>query len=80
MKTLSESTLEQQPSTMKFKDAPLGVRFKHTGEQKSYVKLSGTDKGLICDWYGNIERVQMQYFFVDKNKGIDFDTEIEIIS
>ena len=71
---------------MKFKDAPTGARFKYPKMDKIFVKLNSFPKGmlhdgngLICQWNGNVEGYQSFCSFVDKENGIDYDTEIELI-
>jgi hypothetical protein len=71
---------------MKFKDAPVGARFKYPDSDKIWVKINSYPKGqfdsgdgLICAWKGNIKGHQSFCSFVDKENGIDFDTEVELI-
>ena len=66
---------------MKFKDAPIGVRFKYPNSNKIWVKIHSHHKsdGLIVQWNGNVEGHQSHCSFVDENKGIDFDTIVELI-
>lgn len=71
---------------MKFKDAPVGVRFKYPNLNSVWVKINSYPKsmsndglGLICSWNGNVEGYQDYCSFVCEDKGIDFDTEIELI-
>ena len=67
---------------MKFKDAPIGARFNFIGDDMPkdvYVKLNDHDDGLIVKWNGNIEGRQSYCCWLDKENGIDFDTEIELI-
>lgn len=71
---------------MKFKDAPVGARFKYPNNEKTWVKINSFPKGLfnegnglICEWNGNIEGHQQYCSFIDEESGIDFDTEIELI-
>ena len=73
---------------MKFKDAPIGARFKYPGDKSEsiWVKLNAYPKGLyhdgnglICKWNGNVEGHQSFCSFVDESLGVDFETEIEIL-
>ncbi len=71
---------------MKFKDAPIGARFKYPGSDKIWVKLNSYPKGprydgdgLICAWNGNVIGYQSFCSFVDEGEGIDFDSEIELV-
>lgn len=71
---------------MKFKDAPIGARFKYPNLDTVWVKLNSYPKGnfndgdgLICSWNGNIKGHQSFCSFVDKEGGIDFNTEVELI-
>lgn len=71
---------------MKFKDAPIGARFKFSNSENIWVKLNSYPKGqhndgngLICSWHGNVEGHQSFCSFVDEESGIDFETEIELI-
>lgn len=71
---------------MKFKDAPIGARFKYPNNEKIFVKLNSYPKsqfhdgnGLICSWNGNVKGDQEFYSFADEDFGIDFDTEIELV-
>lgn len=71
---------------MKFKDAPIGARFKYPESSDVWVKLNSnpkgmfsSGKGLICKWNGNVEGWQSFCSFVDEEDGIDFNTEIELI-
>ena len=50
---------------MKFKDAPIGARFKYPESEKVWVKLNSYPKGvfndgngLICSWNGNTDEHQ----------------------
>lgn len=72
--------------TMKFRDAPVGARFKYPESDKVWVKINSYPKGLftsgdglICSWNGNIEGRQEFRSFVDEALGIDFDTQIELV-
>ena len=71
---------------MKFKDAPVGARFKYPNLDSVWVKINSYPEGrfsdglgLICSWNGNVEGHQSYCSFIDENKGIDFNTEIELI-
>jgi hypothetical protein len=71
---------------MKFKDAPVGARFKYPNLETLWVKinsypkgLSNDGKGLIVQWNGNIEGYQSHCSFVDEDAGIDFDTVVDIV-
>lgn len=71
---------------MKFKDAPIGARFKHPKIDKIWVKINSYPKGqfndgngLIVQWNGNVEGYQSCCSFVDENEGIDFDTVVELV-
>ena len=72
--------------TMKFKDAPIGTRFKYPNTNKIWVKINSFPKsntndglGLICSWNGNSAKRQSFCHFVDKERNIDYDTLIEIL-
>ena len=71
---------------MKFKDAPVGARFKYLNMETIWVKINSYPKGrfndgngLIVQWNGNIEGHQLYCSFVDENEGIDFDTVVELV-
>lgn len=67
---------------MKFKDAPIGARFKFIGgdvPKGIYVKINAYDNGLIVKWNGNVEGYQSHFSWIDEENGYDFDTEIELI-
>lgn len=71
---------------MKFKDAPVGARFKYPNLDTVWVKINSFPKsstesgfGLICKWNGNVVGYQTYCSFSDEDNGIDFDTEIELI-
>ena len=71
---------------MKFKDAPVGARFKYPNAEGVWVKLNsypegiyGSGDGLVCRWNGNVKGYQAFCSFVDEEEGINFDTEIELI-
>ena len=73
---------------MKFKDAPVGARFKYPNmdnEEDIWVKINSfpmgqnhDGNGLIVKWNGNIQGHQSHCCFVCEKNGIDFDTEIEL--
>ena len=64
---------------MKFKDAPIGVRFNFPKSNKIWVKINAIDDGLICTWNGNVQGHQDMACFCDKSENIDLDTQIELI-
>ena len=71
---------------MKFKDAPVGARFKYPNMETIWVKINSYPKGqfndgngLIVQWNGNVEGHQSHCSFVDEESGIDFDTEVELV-
>lgn len=66
---------------MKFKDAPIGARFKFPNMKTIWVKINSysNGNGLIVQWNGNVEGHQSFCSFVDENEGVDFDTVIELI-
>jgi hypothetical protein len=71
---------------MKFKNAPVGARFKYPESNKIWVKLNSYPKGpgedglgLICEWNGNVAGYQSFCCFVDEESGIDFDTMVELV-
>lgn len=71
---------------MKFKDAPVGARFKYPNSDSVWIKINSYPKGqfedgngLIVQWNGNIEGFQSFCCFCDEELAIDFDTEIELI-
>jgi hypothetical protein len=71
---------------MKFKDAPIGARFKFPNGDNIWIKLNSYPKshsndgnGLICSWKGNVNGHQSFCSFIDEEARIDFDTEIELI-
>lgn len=76
-----------EPIKMKFRDAPIGARFRYPGlvdsiwvKLNSYPKNSFDDgKGLICQWNGNVTGHQSHCHFVDNDLGVDFDTEVELV-
>ena len=71
---------------MKFKDAPVGARFRYPETKTIWVKINSYPKrrseyggGIICQWNGNVEGHQAFCCFSNKEAGIDFDTEIELL-
>jgi hypothetical protein len=71
---------------MKFKDAPIGARFKYPESDTVWVKINSYPKGqfengngLICSWNGNVEGHQMFCCFSDEEEGINFDTEVVLV-
>ena len=66
---------------MKFKDVPVGARFKYPNMKTIWVKINSypSGNGLICQWNGNVEGYQSFCSFVDENEGIDFDTIVELV-
>jgi|TARA_R110000796_G_scaffold221769_1_gene337951 hypothetical protein len=74
---------------MKFKDAPIGARFKFPNSAVSediWIKLNSYPEGphhdgsgLIVNWNGNVEGGQSFCCWVDKVNGYDFDSEIELV-
>ena len=48
---------------MKFKDAPLGARFKYPNMKKTWVKISDE---LIAEWKGNVKGFQAICSFTDE--------------
>ena len=74
-----DSKETQEVMMVSFKDAPIGARFKLIGMDYVWVKLEGHGDGLICQWHGNVSRVQNFASFVDKNCGIDLDTKVELL-
>ena len=71
---------------LKFKDAPVGARFKYQNMETIWVKINSDPKGicesgngLICKWNGNVEGYQSFCSFVDENEGINFDTIVELV-
>lgn len=76
-----------ETAKMKFKDAPIGARFKQrNGNGTIWVKLNSYPKGrfesgngLICEWKGNVPGHQQFCSFVDEDLGISYETEIELI-
>ena len=71
---------------MKFKDAPVGARFRYPNMETVWVKINSYPKGmhesgngLICQWNGNVEGHQSFCSFVDESAGVDFDTVVELV-
>lgn len=67
---------------MKFKDAPIGARFKFKKPSNItdvYVKINAHGDGLVVKWNGNVQGYQSHCCWVDKENGIDFNTEIELV-
>ena len=71
---------------MKFKDAPVGARFKYPNMETIWVKINSYPKsqfndgnGLIVQWNGNVEGHQPHCSFVVENEGIDFNTVVELV-
>lgn len=71
---------------LKFKDAPVGARFRYPNMDSIWVKINSYPKsmhesgdGLICQWNGNVKGDQSFCSFIDNENGIDFETEIELI-
>lgn len=67
---------------MKFKDAPIGARFKFMGDilpNDVWVKIHTNGDGLIVQWNGNVEGHQSACCWVDEANGYNLDTEIELI-
>ena len=67
---------------MKFKDAPIGARFKFIGTdvpKDVFVKINAYDDGLVVKWNGNVQGHQSHCCWLDKENGCDFDTEIELV-
>jgi hypothetical protein len=71
---------------MKFKDAPIGARFKYPESDKVWVKINSYKKGqfndgngLICSWHGNVKGHQSFCSFIDEDAGFDFETEVELV-
>jgi len=69
---------------MKFKDAPIGARFKFINDKlipndHVYVKIHAHGDGLVVKWNGNVEGWQSHCSWLDEENGYDFDTEIELV-
>jgi hypothetical protein len=67
---------------MKFKDAPIGARFKFIGENMPkdvYVKINAYDDGLVVKWNGNVQGHQSHCSWLDKENNIDFETVVEVV-
>jgi len=78
--------IKQEVVRMKFKDAPIGARFKYPNSDAVWVKLNSYPKsssndgnGLVCSWEGNVKGMQSFCSFSDEEENIDFDTEVELI-
>ncbi len=79
---LKEALLVFPKSThMKFKDAPLGARFRFINKDIPgvFVKIHDYDKGLIVKWNGNTTGHQSHTHWLDEKNGYDFDTVIDVI-
>jgi hypothetical protein len=73
---------EMEVLKMKFKDAPIGARFKFIGESLSkdvYVKINSHDNGLVVKWNGNVQGYQSHCCWLDEENSIDFNTEVELV-
>ena len=75
-----------EPVRMKFKDAPIGARFRYHGLKTVWIKINSYPKGqfndgsgLICQWNGNVEAFQSFCCSSDEILGFDFDTEVELL-
>jgi hypothetical protein len=67
---------------IKFKDAPIGARFKFIGENMPkdvYVKINAYNDGLVVKWNGNVQGHQSHCSWLDEENGIDFNTEVELV-
>lgn len=66
---------------MKFKDAPVGARFKFPNMETIWVKINSypNGNGLIVQWNGNVEGDQTHCSFIDEDEGVDFDTVVELV-
>lgn len=67
---------------MKFKDAPIGARFRFIGNDELtdvYVKIHAHTNGLVVKWNGNVQGHQSHCSWLDEENGYDFDTEIELV-
>ena len=64
---------------MKFKDAPVGARFKYPDLKSTWVKINHSGDGLVAEWHGNVSDHQLLACFADKSEGITLETEIELI-
>lgn len=76
------ANIKNQKVIMKFKDAPVGARFRFIEEDNTeeiYVKIHDYNDGLIVKWEGNVQGHQSYCCWVDKENGYDFDTEIELL-
>lgn len=73
--------INEPPVVMKFRDAPIGARFKYNDDSPIWVKIhsnEGTD-GLIVRWHGNVEGFQNYASHCDEFACVDFDTEIFVL-
>lgn len=64
---------------MRFKDAPVGARFRFEDDGNIYVKIHASGDGLTVTWHGNEQKHQAYGCWLDEENGIDFDTEIELL-
>ena len=71
---------------MKFKDLPIGARFKYPNLESVWVKLNSHPKsmfnegdGLICSWNEDYKLSQNFCSFVDAENNIDYDTEVVVV-
>jgi hypothetical protein len=69
--------LDYSTTRLKFKDAPIGARFR-LGDS-IYVKIHANDSGLVVQWNGNVSGHQSHCSWLDIENNIDFDTEIDCI-
>lgn len=68
---------------MKFKDAPVGTRFKFISDGVAtdlYVKIHDHDDGLIVKWNGLVKGHQSYCCWLDEENGYTFDTEIMCVN
>jgi hypothetical protein len=70
---------------VKFKDAPVGARFKYPNTKIVCVKINSNPKsidddgkGLICSWNGPNTIRQNYWAFSHNEVNVDYDTEIDI--
>lgn len=76
-----EFSKNKPPAVMRFRDAPIGARFKYNDDSPIWVKIhsnEGTD-GLIVRWHGNIKGFQNYASHCDEFACVDFDTEIFVL-
>ena len=80
-----DNQLANRKVFIKFKDAPVGARFKYPNKDQIYVKINSYPKGitndgrgLICSWNGNVTGYQEFFCFSDDDK-YTFETEIELV-